>query len=239
MAATKLKTCELIIRLSIFFKCALDAKGKIMKKHILFILILFSFSCISECNGAAVYSFEGVISSLHYDGAGIIADAGFQVGDPVSARFYVDFQRKANVLLNNGEIEVWEDTTELGNNPHWYFYATLLDGTLLPVKNGGAYNLPTDIALHHVGWLSGSPVGNSGVLFGGSGNSNLVISKNSYTDVRVQNWVIGEHLSGTMYSVSSDLSASIMWADMELVDIQPVPVVTGKTPTRNTMPTWN
>lgn len=220
-----------------------DTKGEVMKTLIMFFLILLAIFSPCECKGAAVYSFEGVVSSLYDDGAGIIADEGFRVGDPVSARFYVDFQREGYYLLNNGEILVPENP-QMTNNPFWWFFATLLDGTLLPEKNGGSNNRPTDIAEYREGYLNSNPMGNTGALTGGSGDSHLTVKKAGYTDVQVQNWVVGENLKGILVGYG-DQQVSVMWAEMRLVGIQSVPSVpsapsvTGETTTHDTTPTWH
>jgi len=193
-----------------------------MKGTVLIILLFFAIFSTNDCKGASFYSFEGVVSSLFFDGAGIIADNGFQVGDSVSARFYVDFQRDGYFLLNNGEIETPENP-QMTNNPFWYFYDTLLDGTLLPENNGGFNNGLTEIAEYHIGYYNSGPMGNRGAMQGGSGDSYLTVWKESYTDAQVQNWAIGEDLRGTIVGYG-DENYSIMWADMKLVAIQPVPL---------------
>jgi hypothetical protein len=55
-----------------------------MKTPILLILVSLAVFSTSDSEGASVYSFEGVVSSLYFDGAGIIADEAFHVGDPVN-----------------------------------------------------------------------------------------------------------------------------------------------------------
>jgi hypothetical protein len=56
--------------------------------------------------GPLVYSFFGQVSQTPYDGAGIVAEHGISVGDPVAFRFLVDFGRDGYYLLNNGSIEI-------------------------------------------------------------------------------------------------------------------------------------
>ena len=199
-----------------------STRGEIMKIPIIIILVFLAVFSTSDCQSASVYSFEGVVSSLYFDGAGIIADEEFQVGDTVNARFYVDFQRDGYFLLNNDKIEVPENP-QMTNNPYWYFYAKLLDGTLLPGKNGRFNNNLTEIAEYHTGYYNSGPMGNRGALQGGSGNSYLTVWKKSNTDAKVQNWVIGESLKGTIVGFG-DQDWSIMWADMRLVEIQPIPL---------------
>lgn len=65
-------------------------------------------------------------------------------------------------------------------------------------------------------------IGNTGHLQGGTGDSYLSISKQSYLDARVENWLLGEELKGIFVGYN-DITSSIMWADMTLVGIQNVP----------------
>jgi hypothetical protein len=169
------------------------------------------------CEGK-IYSFEGNVSELFYDGAGIIAQEGYKVGDPVHAMFYVDFERDGYFLMNNGEVYIPENPP-LGNNLYWYFYASLMDGTLLPERNGGLFNGPEDIREYHTGFFNSSPLGNRGVLRGGTANSDFSIYKDSFLDTRVETWVAGEELEGII-TASSDTGQSVMWADMKLTRIE-------------------
>ena len=70
-----------------------------------FEIFIFSVLLIltEYCNASLIYSFQGVVSNLFYDGAGIISDQGYEVGDQVFANFYVDFQQDGYYLLNNKE----------------------------------------------------------------------------------------------------------------------------------------
>jgi hypothetical protein len=183
-----------------------------------------SAKCMQVCaaiNSYRIYSFEGVISNFGYDGAGIIANEGYKIGDRVFAKFNVDFVSDGYYILNNGEKLIPENP-QMTNNPYWWFYADLIDGTLMPVMNGGFNNDPTNIKEYHIGYLNSGPSGNTGALQGGTGNSYFAIRKYSYTDASVQNWVIGDHLNGIIVSWS-DKDWSIMGADMILTDIQIIP----------------
>jgi hypothetical protein len=183
-----------------------------------------SAKCMQVCattHNYRIYSFEGVISTLYYDGAGIIANGGYKIGDSVFAKFNVDFASDGYYILNNGETLIPENP-QLTNDPHWYFYNALIEGTLMPVMNGGFFNGPTDVKEYYCGYADSGPIGNSGVLEGGTGNSSFTILKESLMDASVQNWVIGEHFKGIIVS-SNDKDDSVMWADMILIDIQTVP----------------
>lgn len=164
------------------------------------------------------YTFEGGISDLVSDGGGVIASQGYKVGDHVSAKFAVDFLGQGKMTLNSGEIVIPKDP-QMTNDVHSYFYAKLLSGTQIPELNGGMNNAPNDVKLYEVGYNESSPMGNSGVLEGGSGDSSLSVMKESPLDADVQNWLIGEHFKGIVYSCS-DQGCSLMWADMVLTAIK-------------------
>lgn len=193
-----------------------------MKNFIMTIVFLLAVITTNDSNAAFVYTFEGNISSLVFDGAGIIADQGFQIGDPVTAQFLVDFEQDGYYLLNNGDIH-YPSNPQMTNNPYWYFKASLLNGTLLPEKNGGSNNEPEDIAEYHTGYYNSGPIGNTGALWGGDGDSYFSVWKEGSLDVRVETWQVGENLKGTIVGWS-DQDWSIMRADMTLVNIQPVPL---------------
>ncbi len=193
-----------------------------MKKFILCALTLLLMIVVSGyCEAALIYSFEGEVSNLFYDGAGIITAEGYEIGDRVYAQFYIDFERDGYFILNNGEIVIPENP-QFTNNPHWYFYSSLIDGTRLPEMNGGLHNNPGDIREYYVSSNSSSMIGNTGHLQGGTGDSYLSISKQSYLDARVENWLLGEELKGIFVGYN-DITSSVMWADMTLVGIQNVP----------------
>lgn len=164
------------------------------------------------------YTFEGSITELVSDGGGVIASQGYQVGDHVSAKFAVDFLSQGKMTLNSGEIVIPKDP-QMTNDVHSYFYAKLLSGTRMPELSGGMNNGPNDVQLYEMGYNESGPTGNSGVLEGGSGDSSLVIMKNSQVDANVQNWAIGEHFKGILYSCSNQ-NCSLVWADVVLTAIQ-------------------
>lgn len=77
------------------------------------------------------YTFEGNTTEIVTDGGGIIASGGYSVGDNVSAKFALDFTAQAKITMNSGEIVIPENP-QMTNNPHWYFYAKYINGTLIP-----------------------------------------------------------------------------------------------------------
>ncbi len=190
-----------------------------MKFKIQITLLASLFLNIGHCNAESfIYSFEGVISTIFHDAAGIIANEGYEIGDYVRASFQVDFQQDGYFILNNGTVVIPEDPA-MTNNTFWYFFSSLIDGTRLPEVNGGMHNEPETINEYHIGYLNSSPTGNSGVLQGGISDSSISIIKNSNLDAKVQNWIIGEELKGVIVGYS-DTGSSIIWADLELKEIK-------------------
>jgi hypothetical protein len=169
------------------------------------------------------YSFEGRISDFYYDGAGIIASGGYKIGDPVTAKFYVNFKKDGYFILNNGQKDIPKDPP-MTNDVHEYFYASLISGTLLPVTDGGLpfNNRPEGIREYHLGYNESNPMGNAGMLWGGTGNSYLTIQKDSWTDVNVETWHVGDHLKGIIVAFSNK-DWSIIWADVILTGIESRP----------------
>ena len=191
-----------------------------MKTHILCIY-LFSHACLSFGQGL-LYSFSGNISSLYYDGGGILAAQNVAVGDPLSVSYIVDFGAPGYYLLYNGTMEFPADPP-LGNVYTEYFYCHLASGTLLPDSNGGFNNGPQDVREYFTGWNRSNPTGNQGLLWGGSGNSDFSVYKDSnLLDSNVQNWQAGTEVQGTIVAWS-DKDWSIAWADMRLDSITVAP----------------
>ncbi|WP_300459519.1 hypothetical protein [Desulfobacula sp.] len=62
-----------------------------MNKTIPLFFVFLIIGYTTESLGASIYFFEGKVEKISYDGAGIIANAGWQIGDPVKASFCVDF----------------------------------------------------------------------------------------------------------------------------------------------------
>lgn len=187
------------------------------------ILSLAAFLQASVCFGqGSLYSFSGNVSSLFYDGGGILAAQNVTVGDPVSASYIVDFGAPGFYRLNDGTVDVPADPP-LGNVHTTYFYCRLASGTLLPEANGGLNNRPQDVAEYFTGWNQSSPMGNEGLLWGGTGDSYFTVRKSSFTsESQVQEWQVGTEVRGVIVAYS-DQDWSIAWADMRLDSITPVP----------------
>lgn len=164
------------------------------------------------------YTFEGSISDIISDGGGVIASGGYGLGDNVSAKFAVDFTANPKITLNSGEVVIPADP-QMTNDVHSYFYAKFISGTVIPELNGGINNASNNVKLYEVGYNESSPIGNSGVLEGGSDDSSFTIIKSSMGDASVQNWTLGEHFKGVFYSCS-DNGCSTIWADIILTDIR-------------------
>lgn len=197
-----------------------------MRKFAFLLLMFIANFYPNYCEAESTYYFEGVVSNLFYDGAGILSQEGIKIGDYVYASFRVNFDEDGYYILNNGEKVVPKDPS-MTNNPYWYFFSTLLTGTLLPVVNGGFNNDPEDISEYHIGYYNSGPIGNRGALQGGTGNSYFTIMKEGYTDTRVENWAIGENLKGIIVSYNNE-DCSVMWADMTLTKIGQYPSIPRK-----------
>jgi hypothetical protein len=191
-----------------------------MKTWILSLCLFFqTYACLGQ---GSLYSFSGKVSSLFYDGGGILAARNVSIGDPVFASYVVDFGAPGFYLFNDGSVEMLADPP-LGNVHHTYFYCRLASGSLLPEANGGMNNGPEDIAGYFAGWNEGGPSGNEGLLWGGTGDSNFTVRKSSFTsESQVQEWEVGTEVRGVIVAWS-DQDWSIAWADMRLDSITLVP----------------
>lgn len=170
----------------------------------------------------SLYTFSGTVSSLFYDGGGTLAAHNVAIGDPVSASYVVDFGARGFYLLNDGSVDVPSDPP-LGNLHTTYFYCRWASGTLLPEINAGSNNRPQDIAEYFTGWNQSSPLGNEGLLQGGTGDSNFSVRRSSFnSDSQVQEWQVGTEVRGVIVAWS-DQDWSIAWADMRLDSITAVP----------------
>ena len=200
-----------------------------MNIRILSIFVLFQ-AAIGFCQGS-LYSFSGSVSSLYYDGGGILAAQNVAVGDPVEVTFHVDFGTPGYYLLNDGTVVVPADAP-LGNVHTAYFYSRLISGTLLPEVSGGFNNGPQDISEYFTGWNRSDPTGNEGLLQGGSGDSSFSVRRSDpqyidgvpfmVPDVQVQDWQVGTEVRGVIVAWT-DQDWSIAWADMRLDSITPIP----------------
>lgn len=190
-----------------------------MKAYLVSICVFFQ-ACIGFGQGS-LYTFSGTVSSLVYDGGGILAAHNVAIGDPVSASYFVDFGAPGYYLLNDGTVNVPTDPP-LGNVHTTYFYCRWASGTLLPSTNGGFNNRPQDIAKYFTAWNQSSPSGNEGWLQGGTGNSNFSVRKSSFgSGSQVQEWHVGTEVRGIIVAWS-DQDWSIAWADMRLDSITAV-----------------
>jgi len=146
-------------------------------KRILMPLLTISIVVLLISTASAmpfVVSVNGTISSIpiHYqDDAGILADQGLVTGSDVSYSFLIDFDQDAYMVLNDGSIETYVDGTGSSfSSSIDYFYAELLSGTMIPEKDGGFYNDPSNAAEIHYGVQDGGPDA-EWVVVTGSGNS--------------------------------------------------------------------
>jgi hypothetical protein len=188
-----------------------------------FLVILFN--CAISFASAYIFTFDGAITEIITDNAGIVAGEGYEIGDSVYAQFYVDFDRDGYWLHNDGSTEI---AVQLPNSnvSSWYFFTSLIDATLLPEKEGGWYNDSDDLAEYHVGYNVSGPLIRGGNLSGGYGDSYINIF--NYTDdntnfIKVQDWVVGDVVEATITGWGSS-SASEIRAEFVIAGIEPVPV---------------
>jgi hypothetical protein len=191
-------------------------------------LLLTLLACPVAFAASFRYEFSGKVSTLFYDGGGVIAATGVKVGDPVTVTFDVNFDTKGYIRLNNGKLDAFElPEGWMTNAPSWYFYANLVGGTRLPAINGGFNNSPSDWAEYHFGVCTSYPNSPSdGRLEGGTGNSYVTVSKSSYLDPRVQTWTVGDKVKGVFVGYS-DTDWSIYWADLTVDSITAIPEIPG------------
>jgi len=176
---------------------------------------------------SARYSFSGQISSLAYDGAGIILARDIRLGDPITVSFDLDFGRPGEIAYVDGTVSVlapyrWDDLSID------YFYSRMVSGFMLPELNGGMYNEPEDFSECLAGWNRSDATGGRGVLKGGSRNSYFELDRDqtdsggTVADWRVQDWQVGTMVSGIIVGCS-ELDYSLVRADLRLDSITIVP----------------
>jgi hypothetical protein len=170
------------------------------------------------------YVFSGSVTRIADDQGGVLEEIGVKVGDPVSATFDVRFDTLGYSVLNDGSMEIGEDPDSgtMTNLSIRTFQANLVEGTLLPVLNGGLYNGAKHAKEHHFGWNSSGPAGNQGLLLGGSDNSKIYVERSSYVESRVQSWKVGDVVRG-MLSTHSDTSVGVAHADLTVQSITEIP----------------
>jgi len=136
----------------------------------------------------------------------------------------VRFDTLGYSVLNDGSMEIGEDPDSgtMTNLSIRTFQANLVEGTLLPVLNGGLYNGAKHAKEHHFGWNSSGPAGNQGLLLGGSDNSKIYVERSSYVESRVQSWKVGDVVRG-MLSTHSDTSVGVAHADLTVQSITEIP----------------
>ncbi len=133
-----------------------------MKKQLIGFGVVALIFCVGRSVDATpmIYTFEGSVTVIN-DGAGIISDAGLEIGSSVLYQFLIDFERKGTYTRNNGEVGslIHRET----------FYADYVAGPRLNEKDGGYYNAPDDNAESNYGiysWLG---------VYTGSRNSNVYL----------------------------------------------------------------
>jgi hypothetical protein len=148
------------------------------------------------------YTFEGTVTVIN-DGAGIINDAGLDIGSDVKYVFLVDFDLPGYYTRNNGEIK------EVG-----VYYADYISGSMLSEKDGGYKNTQYDIKEFNLGyynWLSLT-----------TGSSNSIVGLYLYNENHLSLGSTGR-VSNTAWDSAGNYS-QLDAGDLVLTQISPAPV---------------
>jgi len=195
-------------------------------KNVKIILVLFSsLICSTAIASPVYYTFEGEITTISHDNAGVISSAGLTVGSSVSYTLLIDFDAVASVSYFGGYIEYddYADTTS------WdYFHVDYISGSALTEVDGGTYNTagpadgtgPMSVSESNYGYntLTGAP---SGYLSTNSQDERLVLKKYG---INVSDWVIGTTVNVDNWAYDSENNQSQLFAEVQLTSISSVPV---------------
>ena len=180
-----------------------------MKKFLLSLcLTIFILSLVCTVNAAQMYyTFEGTITVIN-DGAGIIADAGLELGSKVSYTFLIDVDMAGTYTKNDGTVY----PAPIEDN----FYTDYISGSILQEKDGGYYNAPDDTAEINYGlWRFSNTCVN-----GGSRNSNIFLQM---WGAPFDEWEVGStgSVSNTAWDSAGNYS-QLDAQDLILTEISPV-----------------
>ena len=178
---------------------------------ILFMSVLFSSSAYAS---PYRYDFIGNITAMD-DRAGADAINGLIVGSAVNYSFMVDFFEDGTYTRNNGEVVTRND-----GSGYDYFYTDYVGGTALPEIDGGSRNAWYDAAEFNSGWYKS---GLQTTLTGLSSDNSISVFDYSYYR-KPTDWVVGDAFHSSDVIQSSTGFQSIIWADLTLSSVNPVPV---------------
>jgi hypothetical protein len=154
------------------------------------------------------YTFSGQVNYIN-DAYSVLNDDNIQIGDQTRYVWMVDSDTvSGQKTLNDGTVSTVEDYSSYRSSYYSsssyradYFYADLLEGSILDVQNGGAYNDPTDTAEYNYGynynsWYSSyysSSYNWGSILQGGSDNARVQVYGSR---VNFDAWEVGSVYGG-------------------------------------------
>ena len=204
-----------------------------------FIALLTFFTYTHTYAVPLYYTFEGRVSAIAEDDAGIIADAGITDGISGSELNYVikvDFDAARTTTYTDGSVYTFDSTATTSLFDFNNFYADFTSGGLIGPKNGGAYttigNSVTDVAEYNWG-MDRTRVDDASDYFGelhvGSINHYIQIQGRAdwlggakFTD----EWIVGDRVQGIEIAYSSDGTRSGFYSSLYLTSIsETLPVV--------------
>ena len=170
-------------------------------------------------NAAPMYlTFDGYVSSVQ-DSAGIISEAGVNIGDSVSFVVYVDYERLGENTRNDGGVVYSSDgCNNVSCND--FYYVDLASDTLLSEKDGGFYNEPYNNAKYNTGEFISFNEWH--VLNIGSTDNYLYFWWYGLTPIT--SWSVGHELYGYESAYDSTGLHSNLSYTLTLADITAVPV---------------
>ena len=173
------------------------------------------------------YTFDGTVTSIDNDEAGIVAASNFTVGSSVTYTILSDFQAEGS------KTQMDETVVAMPNNIYnsaldgWdRWYIDFISGTRLFQSNGGYFNASTDIGEYNYGSEErhglGSTVGRSTHLYTGADDYKLDIwDKYSWSPGGVSfiSWYEGMTLYGSNTAYNNDGTYSKISFTLTLTEI--------------------
>lgn len=143
---------------------------------------------------------QGSVGVISTDAAGIIAEAGYDIGSILSFTLAIDLERGGTITYNDTSVIEYVDP--YGRRD---FFAEYISGDILQEKDGGFYNAGTDVAQCNYGQTGDTnayyPDWFEGCLTVGSSNSFI-----NLMDIRSppEDWHVGGSLGALFTFVAND-----------------------------------
>ncbi len=160
------------------------------------------------------YTFEGTVSSINTDAAGIIAGAGLSVGSNVTYKLIVDFAADGTATSNDGTLTTYTDTATID-----YFFDDYVSGDALHQKDGGYNNVPWAAAEINSGYNNLNTASGSYLNVNSADDPLKMFSFSS----RVSDWAVGTVVYGANWAYDSTGAYSQLQTNLTLTSIAPVP----------------